>query len=83
MRTGTVAARRPRVRDLEQRSKSWLLPLSTRRTSEVSDLLPDLYLPGLASAVSPEKETGGRSTASGSSVRSRTRSNTCGWAACT
>ena len=49
MRTGTVTVRRPRVRDLDERFKSRLLPLFTRRTREVRDLLPDLYLHGLAS----------------------------------
>ena len=49
MRTGTVTVRRPRVRDLDERFKSRLLPLFTWRTREVRDLLPDLYLHGLAS----------------------------------
>ena len=49
MRSGTVTLRRPRVRDLEERFESRLLPLFTRRTQEVRDLLPDLYLHGLAS----------------------------------
>ena len=49
MRTGTVTVRRPRVRDLDERFESRLLPLFTRRTREVRDLLPDLYLHGLAS----------------------------------
>ena len=49
MRTGTVTVRRPRVRDLDERFESRLLPLFARRTREVRDLLPDLYLHGLAS----------------------------------
>ena len=40
--------RRPRVRGLEKRFESNLLPLFRRRTREVSDLLPELYLHGLA-----------------------------------
>ena len=49
MRSGTVTVRRPRVRDLDERFESRLLPLFTRRTQEVRELLPDLYLHGLAS----------------------------------
>ncbi len=49
MRSGTITVRRPRVRDLDERFESRLLPLFTRRTKEVRDLLPDLYLHGLAS----------------------------------
>jgi len=45
---GTVVLRRPRVRDIEERFESRLLPLFARRTKEVSDLLPQLYLHGLA-----------------------------------
>lgn len=45
---GTVTVRRPRVRDLEERFVSRLLPLFQRRTPEVSALLPELYLHGLA-----------------------------------
>ena len=41
--------RRPRLRDLDERFESRLLPLFTRRTQEVRDLLPELYLHGLAS----------------------------------
>ena len=47
-RAGTVTVRRPRVRGLEQRFESALLPLFARRTSEVNDVLPELYLHGLA-----------------------------------
>ena len=49
LRSGTVTVRRPRVRDLDERFESRLLPLFTRRTQEVRDLLPELYLHGLAS----------------------------------
>lgn len=45
---GTVTVRRPRVRNLEERFVSRLLPLFQRRTPEVSALLPELYLHGLA-----------------------------------
>ncbi len=40
--------RRPRVRDLEERFESRILPLFLRRTREVGDLLPELYLHGLS-----------------------------------
>ena len=45
---GTIAVRRPRVRDVEERFVSRLLPLFQRRTPEVATLLPALYLHGLA-----------------------------------
>ena len=45
---GTITVRRPRVRGLEARFESRLLPLFLRRTREVSALLPELYLHGLA-----------------------------------
>jgi transposase-like protein len=45
---GTITIRRPRVRGLEERFESRILPLFARRTREVSDLLPKLYLHGLA-----------------------------------
>ena len=45
---GTVTVRRPRVRGLEQRFESRLLPLFARRPPEVNELLPELYLHGLA-----------------------------------
>lgn len=45
---GTVELRRPRVRGLEERFESRLLPLFARRTREVGQLLPELYLHGLA-----------------------------------
>jgi len=46
MGCGTVTVRRPRVRDLEQRFESRILPLFARRTPEGSDWIPELY--GLA-----------------------------------
>ena len=48
MSCGTVTVRRPRVRGLEERFESRVLPLFKRRTEEVGDLLPKLYLHGLA-----------------------------------
>jgi transposase-like protein len=45
---GTIMLRRPRVRGLEQRFESRLLPAFKRRTEEVGRLLPELYLHGLA-----------------------------------
>ena len=45
---GTIELRRPRVRGLEARFESQLLPLFAKRSSTVSELLPELYLHGLA-----------------------------------
>ena len=45
---GTIELKRPRVRGLEERFVSKVLPLFCRRTKEVGDLLPELYLHGLA-----------------------------------
>lgn len=45
---GTITLRRPRVRGLEERLVSRVLPLFVRRTQGVSDLIPELYLHGLA-----------------------------------
>jgi transposase-like protein len=45
---GTITVRRPRIRDLEERFESRILPLFFRRTKEVADLLPELYLHGLS-----------------------------------
>ena len=45
---GTVTLRRPRVRGLEERFESRVLPLFARRTKGVSKLIPRLYLHGLA-----------------------------------
>jgi transposase-like protein len=46
---GTVEVRRPRVRNLEERLVSRVLPLFKRHTQQIRDLLPELYLHGLAS----------------------------------
>jgi transposase-like protein len=45
---GTITVRRPRVRGLAARFESRILPLFKRRTTAVSELLPTLYLHGLA-----------------------------------
>jgi putative transposase len=46
--SGTIIVRRSRVRGLADRFVSRVLPLFTRRTREVGELLPTLYLHGLA-----------------------------------
>ncbi len=48
MSSGTIEVRRPRVRGIEERSESRVLPLFRRRTREVGELIPELYLHGLA-----------------------------------
>jgi putative transposase len=45
---GTITVRRPRVRGLEERFESRVLPLFVRRSKEVNRLIPELYLHGLA-----------------------------------
>ena len=45
---GTITVRRPRVRDLNERFVSRVLPLFKRQTKEVGEFLPQLYLHGLA-----------------------------------
>ena len=49
MSIGTVEIRRPRVRDLGERFKSRVLPMFRRHSQEVRELIPELYLHGLAS----------------------------------
>lgn len=46
--SGTIRVRRPRVRGLAERFVSRVLPLFRRRTQQVGELLPRLYLHGLA-----------------------------------
>lgn len=46
--SGTIEVRRPRIRGLEERFESCILPLFIRRPREVVDMLPELYLHGLA-----------------------------------
>ncbi len=48
MQGGTITVSRPRVRGLEERFESRVLPLFERRTREVGALLPELYLHGLS-----------------------------------
>jgi len=45
---GTITLRRPRVRGLEERFESRVLPLFARRAKGVNKLIPQLYLHGLA-----------------------------------
>jgi putative transposase len=45
---GTITVRRPRVRGLGERVVSRGLPRLQRRTREVGELLPQLYVHGLA-----------------------------------
>ena len=45
---GTVVVRRPRVRGLEDRFESRVLPLFQRQTREVAALVPEMYLHGLS-----------------------------------
>jgi putative transposase len=45
---GTITVYRPRVRGLEERFESRVLPFFARRTKGVSQLIPQLYLHGLA-----------------------------------
>lgn len=48
MMGGTIEVSRPRVRGLEERFESRVLPLFKRRTEAVGELLPQLYLHGLS-----------------------------------
>lgn len=45
---GTITLRRPRVRDLEERFESRVLPLCVKHSRQVRELIPELYLHGLA-----------------------------------
>ena len=45
---GTISIRRPRVRGLDARFESRILPLFRRRTPEIAKLLPERYLHGLS-----------------------------------
>ena len=46
--SGTIRVRRPRVRNTEERFESRVLPLFARKSRKVADLIPELYLHGLA-----------------------------------
>lgn len=45
---GTITVRRPRVRGTKERFESRIIPFFKRRSKEVGQLLPELYLHGLA-----------------------------------
>jgi transposase-like protein len=45
---GTIIVRRPRVRETEERFESKIIPFFKRQSKEVGNLLPELYLHGLA-----------------------------------
>ena len=46
--SGTIGLRRPRVRDIDEHFESRVLPLFTKRSSKIRDLIPELYLHGLS-----------------------------------
>ena len=46
--SGTIQVRRPRVRNVEERFESRVLPLFARRSKKIAELIPELYLHGLA-----------------------------------
>ena len=48
LKTGTITVKRPRVRELEERFESRILPMFKRRTKEIGEILPELYLHGLS-----------------------------------
>lgn len=69
---GTIEVRRPRVRGLEQRFESKVLPMFKRQSREVRELLPELYLHGLASGdfeLALRGLLGGAAPLSGSSLQ--------------
>ena len=45
---GTISLQRPRVRGLEERFESQVLPMFAKRARDVNELLPELYLHGLS-----------------------------------
>jgi len=45
---GTITVRRPRIRGTEERFESKILPFFRRQSKEVGQMLPELYLHGLA-----------------------------------
>jgi putative transposase len=49
MSLGTVQIQRPRVRDLGERFTSKVVPMFKRQSKQVRELIPELYLHGLAS----------------------------------
>lgn len=46
--TGTIEVRRPKLRGLEEKFESAILPLFKRKSTRVERLLPELYLHGLS-----------------------------------
>jgi putative transposase len=46
--SGTISIRRPRIRGTEEHFESKVLPLFAKRTKEVGQMLPELYLHGLS-----------------------------------
>lgn len=46
--SGTITVQRPRVRGTEERFESKVLPFFKRRSKELGDMLPELYLHGLS-----------------------------------
>jgi putative transposase len=48
LRCGTITLRRPRVRDCEARFESRVLPLFKRKSTTLDEVVPELYLHGLA-----------------------------------
>ena len=46
--SGTIQVRRPRVGNIEDRFESRVLPLFVRRSNKIAELIPELYLHGLA-----------------------------------
>jgi len=45
---GTITVQRPRVRDTEERFESKVIPFFKRRSKAIGEMLPELYLHGLA-----------------------------------
>ena len=45
---GTITLKRPRVRGMEERFESKVLPFFVKRTRGINELIPELYLHGLA-----------------------------------
>ena len=45
---GTVALRRPRVRNTGERFEGKILPFFKRKSKELGEVLPELYLHGLS-----------------------------------
>jgi putative transposase len=48
MMGGTIQVRRPRVRNVDERFESRIIPMFHRKSKELGQMLPELYLHGLA-----------------------------------